>query len=140
MVRGGEIQKSQTEWNDRPKDTFSGEAGDETSVPKRKENGTAPKRVACQSPADRTAEEINHKTGKEGILPMAGEIFMRVNEVAEELGVSIPYAYKLIRKLNEELRKTGCITIAGRIDRKFFHEKFYGTREQRERKESNGGI
>ena len=57
MVRGGEIQKSQTEWNDRPKDTFSGEAGDETSVPKRKENGTAPKRVACQSPADRTAKQ-----------------------------------------------------------------------------------
>ena len=24
---------------------------------------------------------------------MAGEIFMRVNEVAEELGVSVPYAY-----------------------------------------------
>ena len=55
---------------------------------------------------------------------------MRVNEVAEELGVSIPYAYKLIRELNEELRKTGCITIAGRIDRKFFHEKFYGTRKE----------
>ena len=36
---------------------------------------------------------------------------MRVNEVAEELGVSVPYAYKLIRELNEELRKTGCITI-----------------------------
>ena len=51
---------------------------------------------------------------------------MRVNEVAEELGVSVPYAYKLIRELNKELRKTGCITIAGRIDRKFFHEKFYG--------------
>lgn len=65
---------------------------------------------------------------------------MRVNEVAEELGVSVPYAYKLIRELNGELRKTGCITIAGRIDRKFFYEKFYGTREQRERKESNGGI
>lgn len=65
---------------------------------------------------------------------------MRVNEVAEELGVSVPYAYKLIRELNKELRKTGCIIIAGRIDSKFFHEKFYGTREQRERKESNSGI
>ena len=65
---------------------------------------------------------------------MAGEIFMRVDEVAEELGVSVPYAYKLIREMNEELRKTGCITIAGPIDRKFFHEKFYGTREQTERK------
>ena len=56
---------------------------------------------------------------------------MRVEEVAEELGVSIPYAYKLIRSMNEELKKAGCITIAGRIVRKFFHEKFYGTREQK---------
>ena len=64
---------------------------------------------------------------------MAGEIFMRVNEVAEELGVSVPYAYKLIRELNKELRETGCITIAGRIDRKFFHEKFYATKDQTER-------
>ena len=62
---------------------------------------------------------------------MAGEIFMRVEEVAEELGVSIPYAYKLIRSMNEELKEAGCITIAGRIDRKFFHKKFYGTREQK---------
>lgn len=64
---------------------------------------------------------------------MAGKMFMRVEEVAEELGVSVPYAYKLIRAMNEELRKTGCITISGRIDRKFFHEKFYGTRSKDER-------
>jgi len=54
--------------------------------------------------------------------------------VAEELGVSVPYAYKLIRQMNEELAKTGCITISGRIDRKFFHEKFYGTRTETTRK------
>ena len=71
---------------------------------------------------------------------MAGEIFMRVDEVAKELGVSVPYVYKLIKQLNEDLRQTGCITIAGRIDRKFFHEKFYGTREKQERKQSNGSI
>ena len=59
---------------------------------------------------------------------------MRVNEVAEELGVSVPYAYKLIRELNEELRKTGCITIAGRIDRRFFHEKFYGQENRKKGK------
>ena len=63
---------------------------------------------------------------------MAGQMFMRVDEVAEELGVSKPYAYRLIRELNEELKKTGCITISGRIDRKFFYEKFYGTKERRE--------
>ncbi len=48
---------------------------------------------------------------------MAGEIFMRVGDVAAELGVSVSYAYKIIRKLNEELRASGCITIAGRINR-----------------------
>ena len=65
---------------------------------------------------------------------MANQIFMRVNEVAEELGVSVPYAYKLIRQMNKELEKTGCITISGRIDRKFFHEKVYGTRTETDRK------
>lgn len=64
---------------------------------------------------------------------MAGKMFMRVEEVAEELDVSIPYTYKLIRKMNEELKKTGYVTIAGRIDRKFFHEKFYATKDQAER-------
>ena len=62
---------------------------------------------------------------------MNGTMFMRVEEVAEEMGVSIPYAYKLIRKLNKELEITGCITISGRIDRKFFHEKFYSTKDER---------
>lgn len=62
---------------------------------------------------------------------MSNTMFMRVEEVAEEMGVSVPYAYKLIRKLNKELEQTGCITIAGRIDRKFFHEKFYCTKESK---------
>ena len=61
---------------------------------------------------------------------MAESIFMKVSEVAKELGVSESYAYKLVRKLNKELEETGCIVIAGRIDRKFFHEKLYGTRNQ----------
>ena len=58
---------------------------------------------------------------------MAEKMFMRVDEVADSLDVSKPYADKLIRMLNKELRKKGCITIAGRIDRKYFYEKFYGS-------------
>lgn len=65
---------------------------------------------------------------------MAGTMFMRVEEVAEEMGVFIPYAYKLIRKLNKELKETGCITIAGRIGRKFFHEIFYSTKPDGKRR------
>ena len=61
---------------------------------------------------------------------MAESIFMRVSEGAEELGVSQSYANKLVRQLNKELAETGCIVIPGRIDRKFFHEKLYGTRKE----------
>lgn len=64
---------------------------------------------------------------------MEGTMFMKVEEVAEEMGVSVSYAYKLIRELNKELKATGCISIPGRIDRKFFHEKFYATRSTAER-------
>ena len=34
--------------------------------------------------------------------------FMRVDEVVEELDVSRPYAYRVIRQLNNELKKLGC--------------------------------
>ena len=97
-------------------------------------DGTAPERVACQSLSGKTAIGKSLRQGKEGTLSMAAQIFMRVNEVAEELGVSVPYAYKLIKKMNEELKQTGCITISGRIDRKKKKKKFYGTRNQTERK------
>ena len=43
--------------------------------------------------------------------------FIKADEVAEELGISKPYAYKIIRRLNEELREKGMITIAGPVDR-----------------------
>ena len=33
--------------------------------------------------------------------------FIRAGEVAQELSVSKPYAYKLIRQLNEELKEIG---------------------------------
>ena len=44
--------------------------------------------------------------------------------------VSVPYAYKLIRQMNRELEKKGCIVINGRIDSKFFFDHIYGTREE----------
>ena len=36
--------------------------------------------------------------------------FICAEEVAQELSVSKPYAYKLIRQLNEELKEKGFIT------------------------------
>lgn len=62
--------------------------------------------------------------------------FIRVDEVAKELDVSVPYAYKIIRKLNDELKEKGFITIAGRVNRQYFNERLYGA----ERNEVNAGI
>ena len=53
--------------------------------------------------------------------------FIRADDVAQELSVSKPYAYKLIRKLNEELKAQGFITIAGRVNRQYFYERLYGS-------------
>lgn len=50
---------------------------------------------------------------------------MTVEEVMESLNVSKPYAYKLIRNLNEELKRKGFITKSGRVSRKYFTERFY---------------
>lgn len=56
--------------------------------------------------------------------------FIRVDEVAEELNVSKPYAYKLIRQLNDELKAKGFITIAGRVNRQYFNERLYGAEKE----------
>ena len=53
--------------------------------------------------------------------------FMRVEEVADELDVSVSYAYKVIRRLNNELKEKGFVTIAGRISRQYFNERVYGS-------------
>ena len=52
--------------------------------------------------------------------------FIGAGELANKLDISKPFAYKLIREMNEELQKKGFITIAGRVSRQFFEEKFYG--------------
>jgi Mn-dependent DtxR family transcriptional regulator len=52
--------------------------------------------------------------------------FMNAADVADYMGVSKPMAYKIIRKLNDELAEQGYITIAGKISRLFFEQKVYG--------------
>ena len=46
-----------------------------------------------------------------------GETFMRVDDVSKELGISKSYAYKVVQKLNKELKSMGYLTIAGRINK-----------------------
>ena len=60
---------------------------------------------------------------------MSKELFVRAEEVAGALGISKPYAYRLVREMNEELKQKGVLTIPGRVSRRYFEEKFYGLRE-----------
>lgn len=62
------------------------------------------------------------------------KLFMKAEKIQEELGISKTYAYKIIKELNEELEKMGYKTLAGRVSRKFFNEKFYGINENAEEK------
>lgn len=67
--------------------------------------------------------------------------FMRVDDVARELGVSKFYAYKVVQKLNIELREKGYLTVAGRVSKKFFFERVcYGESSNKERKEKDGSL
>jgi DNA-binding IscR family transcriptional regulator len=52
--------------------------------------------------------------------------FIRVDEVAAALGISKSYAYKIVREMNNDLKRKGFITIAGRVSKQYFEEKFYG--------------
>ena len=52
-----------------------------------------------------------------------GTTFMTVDEVAEEMGVSKSYAYKVIRQLNQEMKSMGYLTVAGRVNRQYFMKK-----------------
>lgn len=60
---------------------------------------------------------------KEG-TPLTDNTFMRVEEVAQVLGVSVSYAYKIIQKLNAEMKEMDYLTISGRINRNYFMERF----------------
>ena len=59
------------------------------------------------------------------------QTFITVTEVAEIMGISKSYAYKVVQKLNGELREKGYLTVSGRVNRKYFMEKFcYGSAER----------
>lgn len=56
--------------------------------------------------------------------------FMRAEDVAEVLGVSKSFAYKVTKKLNDELKQQGYVTIAGRINKQYFMEKLCYSRKE----------
>lgn len=58
---------------------------------------------------------------------------MTASGVAEAMGVSKAYAYKVIQRLNKELQEQGYLTVSGKVNRKFFMKKVnYQDDERRE--------
>ena len=49
---------------------------------------------------------------------------MSVEEVMQAAGIGKNTAYQIIRKLNAELDAMGKLTFRGRVNRKFFEERF----------------
>ncbi|MGO5072393.1 transcriptional regulator [Clostridium sporogenes] len=53
------------------------------------------------------------------------KLFYTVDEIATMLEVSKSKAYKIVASLNKELKKMGYITVAGKVSKKYFEEKYY---------------
>ena len=52
------------------------------------------------------------------------KVFLEPSEVAEIVGVSRPTAYRIIRDLNAELQQKGFVIQIGKINKKYFEERF----------------
>ena len=66
------------------------------------------------------------------------ERFLTVTEVAQLLHISRSHAYKVIHRLNQELKAQGVITIAGRISRSYLMERT--TMPKQKEAEGNGSV
>mgnify|MGYP004674056077 CR=1 FL=1 len=64
---------------------------------------------------------------------MESASFMKVDEVAQELGVSKSYAYKIVQKLNAELAEKGYMVISGRVNKQYFTERTCYGADKKER-------
>ena len=54
------------------------------------------------------------------------KMYLNANEVATCMQISVPMAYKIIRRLNDELVAGGYITVSGKVSRNYFEKKVYG--------------
>lgn len=54
------------------------------------------------------------------------ELLLDVNQISSLMKISVPTAYKLIQKLNSELKQNGYIVIAGKINRRYFESRIFG--------------
>ena len=61
---------------------------------------------------------------------MSKNVFIRANDMVNDLQISKAHAYKLMQKMNNELKEKGYMTISGRVSRQYYEEKFYGLKKE----------
>lgn len=57
------------------------------------------------------------------------KLYVNSEEVSKIMGVSTGHAYKIIRRLNQELAQKGFIVVAGKVSRRYMEERCYGISE-----------
>lgn len=63
---------------------------------------------------------------------MDKSIFIRADELAEELEISKGLAYKMINQWNDELKAKGYTTVSGRVSRQYYYERIYGAGKEKD--------
>ena len=63
-----------------------------------------------------------------------GSAFLTASEAAKLLHISTSHAYKVIHRLNQELKAQGFLTIAGRISREYLLLRTVGKAPEKEAK------
>ena len=54
---------------------------------------------------------------------MENKRFLNADDVAQYLNVSVPTAYKIIRRLNQERSAMGYLVVAGRVSRTYLEQE-----------------
>lgn len=57
---------------------------------------------------------------------MNKSLYFTADEISQMLGISRGHAYKIVKKLNDELAEKGFIVISGKVPKKYFAEHYYG--------------
>ena len=54
------------------------------------------------------------------------KIFISAKELSEIMDISLGHAYKLIKQMNNELKQSGYLVVAGKVPIAFFFFFFFG--------------
>ena len=58
---------------------------------------------------------------------MENSRFINAAEVVADFGISESKAYMIIKEMNDDLKKMGYITVAGRVSKKYYLERTYSS-------------